>query len=182
MIDLVLKNLNCIIFLELKSYHFCNQKMKKMKWLLQSGDHYRGLISRITLGIVILPHGLQLTFGWFGGHGFAASMEYFTNTMGLPWIVGLLVILLQSLAVLFIVAGVAARLMAMATIFLFVGMIVSAHLEYGFFMNWYGNQKGEGFEYHLLVIGLALQLFFDGAGKYSVDFLLSKRKLTINTL
>lgn len=143
-----------------------------MNLLFQSGNHARGLISRLTLGIVILPHGLQLLFGWFGGYGFTESMKYFTDTAQLPWLVGLLVILLQSVGALLLIAGMAARPLALATIFLFTGMIVTAHLDHGFFMNWYGTQKGEGFEYHLLVIGLALLLLVDGAGKYSVDYLL----------
>lgn len=146
-----------------------------MKWLFQSGDHKRGLIARLTLGIVILPHGLQLLFGFFGGYGFGGSMAYFTDTVGLPWIVGFLVILLQSLGALLLLAGAAARPLALATIFLFSGMIITAHLDYGFFMNWGGTQKGEGFEYHLLVIGLALLLLVDGAGKYSVDYLFLKK-------
>lgn len=145
-----------------------------MNWLFQSGDHARGLIARLTLGMVILPHGLQLLFGWFGGYGFSGSMQYFTDTVGLPWIVGFLVILLQSLGSLLLIAGAAARPLALAIIFLFSGMIVTAHLDYGFFMNWYGTQKGEGFEYHLLVIGLAVLLLVDGAGKYSIDYLLVK--------
>lgn len=146
-----------------------------MNLLFQSGDHVRGLITRLTLGIVILPHGLQLMFGWFGGYGFTGSMNYFTGTVGLPWVVGFLVILFQFLGALLLIAGVAARPLALATIFLFIGMIVTAHLDYGFFMNWDGSQKGEGFEYHLLVIGLALLLLLEGAGKYSIDYILSKK-------
>lgn len=146
-----------------------------MKLLFQSGNHAGGLIARLTLGIVILPHGLQLMFGSFGGYGFTGSMNYFTGAAGLPWVIGFLVILLQFLGSLLIIAGVAVRPLALATIFLFIGMIVTAHLDHGFFMNWYGSQKGEGFEYHLLVIGLALLLLVEGAGKYSVDSLLSKK-------
>ena len=147
-----------------------------MNWLFQSGDHTRGLVARLTLGIVILPHGFQLLFGWFGGYGFTGSMNYFVDEAGLPWIVGFVVILLQSLGALLLIAGVAARPLALAIIFLFTGMIVTAHLDHGFFMNWYGTQKGEGFEYHLLVIGLALLLLVDGAGKYSIDYLLVKKQ------
>lgn len=149
-----------------------------MNLLFQSGDHARGLIARITLGIVILPHGLQLMFGSFGGYGFTGSMHYFTSTVGLPWAIGFLVILFQFLGALLLIAGVASRLLALATIFLFTGMIVTSHLDYGFFMNWDGSQEGEGFEYHLLVIGLAVLLFVDGGGKYSVDYLLSKKLQT----
>lgn len=145
--------------------------MKKMNWLFQSGDHVRGIITRLTLGIVILPHGLQLLLGWFGGYGFSGSIKYFTYTVGLPWLISFLVILLQSLGALMLILGFVTRPLALFTIFLFIGMIVTAHIDFGFFMNWDGTQKGEGFEYHLLVIGLSLLLLVDGAGKYSIDYL-----------
>ncbi len=145
-----------------------------MKWIFQSGNHVHGFIARLTLAVVILPHGLQLLLGWFGGYGFAASMTYFTSTVGLPWLVGLLVILLQSIGALLLLTGLATKSSALATIFLFAGMIFTSHLEFGFFMNWSGTQKGEGFEYHLLVIGLAFILLLDGAGKFSIDSLLAK--------
>ena len=151
-----------------------------MKWIFQSGDHVHGFIARLTLAVVILPHGLQLLLGWFGGYGFAASMTYFTSTVGLPWLVGLLVILLQSIGALLLLAGLATKPLALATIFLFAGMIFTSHLEFGFFMNWSGTQKGEGFEFHLLVIGLALLLLTEGAGKYSFDVLLAKSPVKHN--
>lgn len=149
--------------------------MKQLSNIVSTGDHYTGFIYRITLGIVILPHGLQLLLGWFGGFGFAGSMQYFTQAEGLPWLVGFLVIILQSFGALAILAGLGARLMAFATIIMFAGMIITSHLDYGFFMNWGGNQQGEGFEYHLLVIGLALALMLNGAGRYSVDLYLTRK-------
>jgi len=48
------------------------------------------------------------------------------------------------------------------------------HLPNGFFMNWAGNQKGEGFEYHLLVIAMAAVLVWRGSGAWSADGALSK--------
>lgn len=53
--------------------------------------------------------------------------------------------------------------------------IVTVHATNGFFMNWYGNQAGEGFEYHLLVLGLALALILRGGGRASLDRSLSAR-------
>lgn len=140
---------------------------------MQTKDHLSGMIIRLTLGLVILPHGCQLLFGWFGGHGFSGSMQYLTGTAGLTWLVGFLVILLQFFGSLLIIAGFAARLMAFAMMGLFSGMILTTHLDHGFFMNWYGSSKGEGFEYHLLVIGLACCLLLNGAGKFSLDYLIT---------
>ena len=53
-----------------------------------------------------------------------------------------------------------------------VDMIVAiflVHLPNGLFMNWYGNQKGEGFEYHLLAVAIALTLVIAGGGILSID-------------
>lgn len=149
--------------------------MELLKNLLQTESNAAGLIVRLTLGLVILPHGCQQLFGWFGGYGFTGTMQYYTGTEKLPWIIGLLVILLQSVGAVLILSGTATRLMAFATIILFIGMIVKTHLHHGFFMNWSGRQAAEGFEYHILVIGLALLLLIYGAGRFSVDLLLAKK-------
>ncbi len=53
--------------------------------------------------------------------------------------------------------------------------IIMVHGANGFFMNWSGNQKGEGFEYHLLTLGLAVGVILAGAGKWSIDSALSRR-------
>lgn len=151
--------------------------MKQLSSIVLTGDHYTGLIYRITLGVVILPHGCQMMLGWFGGYGFSGSMQYLTQTEGLPWIVGFGVIALQFFGALSILAGFGARLLAVATMAMFTGMILTSHIEHGFFMNWGGNQQGEGFEYHLLVIGLSIALMLNGAGKYSVDLLLTRNRL-----
>lgn len=148
--------------------------MKILQTITHTNDHVSGLLLRLTLGIVILPHGLQLLLGWFGGYGFNGSMQYFTGVAGLPWLVAFSVIMLQSVGAVLLLTGAGARLVAIAYIFMFFGMIVTAHADYGFFMNWDGNQKGEGYEYHLLVIGLALILAINGAGKFSFDYFASK--------
>lgn len=134
------------------------------------------LLNRIFLAAVLFPHGCQLTFGLFGGSGFGPTMSYFTNVERLPYVIGVMVILIQFLGSLFILAGVATRLVSFSIVILFIGMILTSHLEFGFFMNWFGNQKGEGYEFHLLVIGLACSLIATGAGKFSSGSLLHKLK------
>ncbi len=148
--------------------------MKFLQTITHTNDHVSGLLLRLTLGIVILPHGLQLLLGWFDGYGFNGSMQYFTGVAGLPWIVAFAVIMLQSAGAVLLLTGTGTRLVALSYIIMFIGMIITAHADYGFFMNWYGHQKGEGYEYHLLVIGLALLLVINGAGKFSFDFVASK--------
>ena len=147
--------------------------MKQLLNILQTDSHKAGLIYRITLGIVLLPHGCQFLLGWFGGYGFTGSMDYLTTGAGLPWLIAFTVIFLQFFGSLLILAGLGTRLIAPAVIIMFIGMIVTSHLDHGFFMNWGGDQAGEGFEFHLLVIGLALALTVNGSGKYSIDRLLT---------
>jgi putative oxidoreductase len=148
-----------------------------MKALLQqtiaTEINITSLVLRLTLAIVLWPHGAQLLLGLFGGQGFQASMGYFTST-GLPWIVAFLVIFLLFFGAIFILFGLGTRLFAMAFVLLFIGMIVSVHISNGFFMNWFGNQKGEGFEYHLLLMGVAAGLIISGGGKFSLDLLIHR--------
>jgi putative oxidoreductase len=140
------------------------------------------LLLRLTLCIVILPHGCQLMLGTFGGSGFNAAMDYFINVEGLPAIIGYMVIFFQFFGSLFILFGFATRLVSIGMLIMFVGMILKSHLEYGFFMNWFGNQKGEGYEYHLLVIGMFASLITTGAGKLSLDTTLFRNNRLLNAV
>jgi putative oxidoreductase len=119
---------------------------------------------------MILPHGLQKTLGWFGGYGFNGTMGWLTGTLGAPWILALLAILAESVGGLMLIAGAGTRVAALG-----VGavMVVAAatHWSNGFFMNWSGAQKGEGIEFHLLAVGMAVALLILGGGKFSVDSL-----------
>ncbi len=146
--------------------------MKNFLFLFESAEQFTGLVIRLTLALVILPHGCQLLFGWFGGFGFSSTMKFFTETERLPWLIGFMVIMLQSVGALLILLGFGSRILAFGTMIMFIGMIFTSHLKFGFFMNWFGTQKGEGYEYHLLVIGLCVALLFSGSGRFSVDRLL----------
>lgn len=132
------------------------------------------LILRITFAVVLWPHGAQLLLGYFGGPGYSNSMAMF-SLFGLPGIISFLVIFLQFFGSLFILTGFFIRITALASIVLFIGMIVKAHLSFGFFMDWTGTSKGEGFEYQILVIGILLSLVVKGAGTYSIDNLISRQ-------
>lgn len=140
-----------------------------MAILFTSGNDWTGLILRLTLGLIIFPHGAQKLLGWFGGYGFTGTMNFFTGTVHLPWLIGLLVILIEFFGSLFLIAGLGSRLWAIAMIVLMLGIIFTSHVQNGFFINWSGTQAGEGFEYHLLAIGLSLALLFNGSGKFSLD-------------
>ncbi|WP_298146531.1 DoxX family protein [Flavobacterium sp.] len=140
-----------------------------MKAIFKTADNYVGLIIRLSLGGIVLPHGAQKMLGWFGGYGFTGTMNFFTETLHLPWIIGFLVIVIEFVGAISILLGFAVRIWAAAIVVLFSGIILTSHIAYGFFMNWFGNQKGEGYEFHLLIIGLALALLLNGSGKLGLD-------------
>lgn len=142
--------------------------------MLNTESNWGALIARLTLGIVLFPHGAQKMLGLFGGYGFAGTMDAFTNQMNLPWIVAFAVIMIEFFGSIFLILGFASRLWSLAIAGLFVGIIFTAHLEHGFFMNWFGNQAGEGYEYALLIIGIAITVLINGSGKYALDSRLIK--------
>lgn len=147
-----------------------------MKKIFQTNESYASTALRIMLGVVLFPHGAQKMLGWFGGYGFTGTMNFFTETVHLPWIIAFLVIVIEFVGSLMLIAGTATRIVAIAVIADMTGIIVTSHLQYGFFINWFGVQKGEGYEYHLLVIGMALSLLIAGAGKLSLDFVIVNKK------
>jgi putative oxidoreductase len=139
------------------------------KLLFGTQPGWSGLILRLTLALVIYPHGAQKVLGLYGGYGWSGTMTYFTDVIGLPVALGALVMLIEFLAPFALVLGLFTRGAALGLIAIMLGAIKTVHHANGFFMNWYGKQAGEGFEYHLLVIGMALALVISGAGCFSID-------------
>lgn len=139
------------------------------KSLLRTNDDVGPTILRWTLAVVIFPHGAQKALGWFGGYGFAGTMGYLTDGIGLPWVLALLVIAAELLGPLGLALGLLSRPAAFGIAAVMVGAVVTTHLPHGFFMNWGGDRAGEGFEYHLLVLGIALVLMVRGGGAFSLD-------------
>ena len=127
------------------------------------------LIARISLGVVMFPHGAQKLLGWFGGKGFDATMAGMTGHMGLPSFVVLMVILIEFFGALFLIFGFSTRLAALGIIGEFIGVVFMVHIHNGFFMNWTGTQKGEGVEYFILLFGLAIISLIAGGGMASID-------------
>ena len=139
------------------------------KSIFKTNNNWTGLVIRLTIGLILFPHGAQKLLGLFGGYGFSGTMNFLTNTVQLPWIIAFMVIVIEFFGSLSMIVGFASRIWSILIIILMLGTISTVHLQNGFFMNWAGNQKGEGFEYHLLMIGLAIAAIIDGSGKYSVD-------------
>jgi putative oxidoreductase len=130
-------------------------------------------VLRVALGVVILPHGLQKTMGWFGGYGFSATLEFF-GSIGIPAALGFLAIAAESAGALALISGLSTRVAAFGV---GVTMLVAStmHKANGFFMNWSGQQKGEGVEFHILAIAVAVALIIGGAGRFSIDRAITRR-------
>ena len=142
--------------------------------LINTDDDMAGLILRIMLGVVFLPHGAQKVLGWFGGHGFSGTMDFFTGTLGIPAVFAFLAIMAESAGAVALILGFLTRIAAFGIGTVMTVAVFMVHLPYGFFMNWFGNQKGEGFEFHILAIAIALALIVKGGGKWSIDKLMTK--------
>ena len=140
-----------------------------MKKLFLTDDSWSGLIVRVTLGVVMFPHGAQKLLGWFGGPGFGVAMAGFTDQMHIPAALALLVIIAESFGALGLILGFLTRIAAFGLLCDMIGAVAMVHGKNGLFMNWAGKQAGEGFEYHLLVIAISLAIMIEGAGRWSVD-------------
>ena len=144
--------------------------------IFKTGNNLGPIFLRIFLSVVLFPHGAQKLLGWFGGFGFKGSMQYFTETVGLPWVVGFVVILIEFFGPIAILLGFAVRFWSLAIAGVMTGVILTHFTAY-FFMNWFGTQPTEGMEFFLLAIGMATSLAYTGAGRFSIDAWLMKTKL-----
>lgn len=146
------------------------------KKLINTDNDFAALVLRVMLGVVFFPHGAQKVLGWFGGYGFAGTYDAFTNKMGIPGIFALLAFAAEFLGAIGLIVGLMTRVAAFGIMSVMLVAVPMLHWQNGFFMNWFGNQKGEGFEYHLLVIAMAVALIIKGGGALSVDRMLSDKK------
>ena len=140
-----------------------------LRKLFATDDNTATAILRLVLGVVFFAHGAQKMLGWFGGFGFSGTMGYFTAAMHIPAPLALLAISAEFFGGLGLILGFLTRIAALGIATNMVVAIATVHSAFGFFMNWAGTQKGEGFEYHLLVLSMTAFLMIRGAGALSVD-------------
>jgi putative oxidoreductase len=149
--------------------------MKALAYLFKTDSSISTLVLRLTLGLVFFPHGAQKVLGWFGGYGFTGTMGFFTGQMHVPVLFAFLAIMAEFAGSIALVLGLFTRVAAFGIAANMVVAIAMVHAQFGFFMNWFGAQKGEGFEYHLLAIGIAVALMVRGGGKLSADGAIAKQ-------
>ena len=137
--------------------------------LFETDDSTATAMIRLVLGVVFFAHGAQKMLGWFGGFGFSGTMDFFTGTMHIPAPLAFLAIAAEFFGGLALILGFLARIAAFGIAVSMVVAIATVNKAFGFFMNWYGTQKGEGFEYHLLVLAMTAFLMIRGGGAFSID-------------
>ena len=140
-----------------------------LRKLFTTDDNTATAILRLVLGAVFFAHGAQKMLGWFGGFGFAGTMGYFTGVMHIPAPLAFLAIAAELFGGLGLILGFLTRIAAFGIATNMVVAIATVHGAFGLFMNWNGTQKGEGFEYHLLVLAITAFLMIRGAGAFSID-------------
>jgi len=140
-----------------------------MKTLLKTESDMSVTIARLALGVVFFAHGSQKVLGWFGGYGFHGTMQFFTQQMGIPVVFAFLDIAAEFLGGIGLILGCLTRIAAFGIACVMLVAIFMVHHNFGFFINWAGNQKGEGFEYHILALAITILLMVKGGGALSVD-------------
>jgi len=142
--------------------------------IAETTNDYAITILRLVMGLVFSAHGAQKMLGWFGGYGFSGTMGFFTHQMGIPAPFAFLAICAEFFGGLGLLIGFLSRIAAFGIICNMLVAVALVHAANGFFMNWAGNQKGEGFEYHLLAIASALVIIIRGSGALSVDHFMTE--------
>ena len=143
-----------------------------LRKLVATDNDYATTMLRLVLGLIFFAHGAQKMLGWFGGYGFNATMGFFTGMMHIPAPFAFLAIAAEFFGSIGLIFGFLTRIAGLGILSNMLVAIAMVHHHFGFFMNWTGLQKGEGYEYHLLVLALAVYLMIRGAGAVSIDRLL----------
>jgi putative oxidoreductase len=131
-------------------------------------------ILRLVTGIVFFAHGAQKMLGWFGGYGFSGTMAFFTGTLHIPAFFAFLAICAEFFGGLGLILGLLTRVAAFGIAVNMLVAVIMVHRQFGFFANWTGTQKGEGYEFHLLALAICAFLMIQGAGPVSIDWILSQ--------
>ena len=146
-----------------------------MRSIFNTRNDYALTIGRLLLGTVFFAHGAQKVLGWFGGYGFNATMAMFTGKLHLPVVFAFLAIMAEFLGGLGLMLGFLGRIAAFGIMCNMLVAVFMIHRHIAFFMNWAGTQRGEGYEFHLLALGLGALVLINGSGALSIDRLLSRR-------
>ena len=146
--------------------------------IIRTSDDKVLTLLRLVLAIVVFPHGAQKVLGWFGGFGFSGTYGFLTQQMHIPAALSLLVFAAEFLAPIGLFVGFLGRIAAFGIAADFIVAAFLVHIPNGFFMNWSGQQKGEGVEFFVLAIGIAIAIMIGGSGAWSLDGVLADKDQT----
>jgi len=149
-----------------------------LTWMLGTDGDWVVTIVRIVLGVVFFAHGAQKTLGWFGGQGLQSTLRVFREQLRIPAPLAILAVAAEFLGGLGLLVGLLSRIAALGIAVVMLVALLTVHWKFGFFMNWYGEQRGNGIEYHVLVLVLALVVIIKGGGPSSLDQVLYKHIFT----
>jgi putative oxidoreductase len=141
--------------------------------LLATSNDWTLTVLRVVMGVVFFAHGSQKALGWFGGYGFSGTMNFFTQQMHIPAVFAFLAICAEFLGGMGLILGLLGRVAVFGIACNMVVAVLTVHAANGLFMNWTGQQKGEGFEFHMLALAIAVVLMIRGSGALSVDHALT---------
>src|SRR5260370_26909341 len=108
-------------------------------------------------------------WGVLCGRGLRTSFYFFSQDLGIRGCFAFLAICAEFLGGLMLVVGFLGRVAALSIICLMAVAVVKVHWQFGLFMNWFGTQKGEGFEYHLLAATPGVVIPLRGSRALSLD-------------
>ena len=145
-----------------------------LRKLMRTSPDISAMVMRVALGVVMFPHGAQKVLGWYGGQGLQETLQGFSLRLGIPAPLAWLDIVAEFVGPILLVVGLFGRVAALGIACVMAVAIALVHLPNGFFMNWQGNQVGEGIEYHILALALAVGVMIKGSGLWSLDRSLSK--------
>ncbi|MBI1201439.1 MAG: DoxX family membrane protein [Rhodopseudomonas sp.] len=123
---------------------------------------------RVTIGLMLVPHGAQKLFGWFGGYGVEATGQFFATKLGLPASLALLAGLIEFFGGLFLAVGLLTRPVAALVFGMMAVAVITVHIPAGYFWT------DGGYEYPLMWGIVALAYVIRGGGRYSVDALIAR--------
>jgi putative oxidoreductase len=149
-----------------------------LTWMLGTDGDWVITIARMVLGAVFFAHGAQLALGWFGGAGLQGTLRVFREQLRIPAPLALLSVAAEFLGGLGLIVGLLSRIAALGIAVVMIVALFAVHWKFGFFMNWYGDKRGHGIEYHVLVLVLALVVMIKGGGAFSLDQILYQHVIT----
>ncbi|HMK89745.1 MAG TPA: DoxX family protein [Methylocystis sp.] len=131
---------------------------------------YADALVRLTAGLLLMPHGAQKLFGWFGGPGLEGAGQMFATKLGLPPWLAIVAGVVEFFGGALLALGIATRVVGLVVAGMMFFVVFAVHLPQGFFWS-HG-----GYEYPLLWGVVALSYALRGGGHCSIDALLWTRR------